>query len=127
MTPLDSGTGRETNLVGPARTGRETEMSASGRRNVAMAKLFLGLWWALGAVAPGCGAEAKQAEEHGEYPVTHPLQTDTEMTREDVAQVRAFQHIEVRALEGGYLEDLFADEGQPVRAGQPLFQIMPRV
>lgn len=63
--------------------------------------------------------------ESGRYLATHPLRTDTELTRDYVAQVRAFQHIEVRALERGYLEEVFVDEGRPVSQGQPMFQIMP--
>jgi membrane fusion protein (multidrug efflux system) len=44
-----------------------------------------------------------------------------------VCQIRAIRHIEVRALERGYLEELFVDEGKSVTKGQPLFQIMPRI
>jgi len=36
--------------------------------------------------------------------VTTPVRRTVELPQEHVAQVRAIQHIEVRALEGGYLE-----------------------
>jgi len=73
----------------------------------------------------GCESEALPAEEHGEYLVTSPLRRDTEITTEYVAQIRAIQHIELRALERGYLQDIFVDEGQAIAKGQRMFQIMP--
>lgn len=72
-------------------------------------------------------AETHEAEEAGRFPVTHPKKSDTELTREYVAQIRAIQHIEVRALERGYLEDIFIDEGKPVHKGQPMFQVLRTV
>ena len=72
-----------------------------------------------------CGHEAHHGEEGGTYPVTVPLKTDTAITTQYVSQIRAIQHIEVRAMEEGYLDEVFVDEGQRVTAGQPLFQIMP--
>ena len=53
------------------------------------------------------------------------MRTDTEATREYVCQIRAIQHIELRALEGGYLDGIFVDEGQVVKKGQQMFQILP--
>lgn len=59
--------------------------------------------------------------------MTSPLRTDTELTRDYVAQIRAIQHIELRALEKGYLQGIYADEGQPIAKGAKMFQIMPLV
>ncbi|MGI4862365.1 MAG: efflux RND transporter periplasmic adaptor subunit [Janthinobacterium lividum] len=59
--------------------------------------------------------------------VTSPLKEDTTITKEYVAQIHAYQHIELRALEKGYLQKIFVDEGQIVKAGQPMFQITPVV
>jgi membrane fusion protein, multidrug efflux system len=42
-----------------------------------------------------------------------------------VCQIRSIQHIEMRALEKGYLQEIFVDEGQFVKQGQLMFQIMP--
>lgn len=84
---------------------------------------FIGV--CIAAVLSGCSAEAHLEEHGGEYPVTHPLKTDTEVTHEYVAQIEAIQHIELRALERGYLQDIHVDEGQRVTRGQPMFQIMP--
>lgn len=76
-------------------------------------------------VLVGCHAEHAEKQEHPSYPVTSPMRTDTERTREYVCQIRAIQHIEVRAMARGYLQQTFVDEGQLVRKGQRMFQIMP--
>lgn len=57
--------------------------------------------------------------------VTNPLRKDTSIIKEYVSQVHAFRHIELRALERGYLQDIFVDEGQTVNKGQKMFKIMP--
>jgi membrane fusion protein (multidrug efflux system) len=64
-------------------------------------------------------------EEKAKFPVTTPVRRSTEVTREYVAQIRAIQHIELRAQERGYLQGIYVDEGQMVPAGQKMFQIMP--
>lgn len=68
-----------------------------------------------------------QQEEKATFPVTTPLRRNAEITREYVSQIRAIQHIELRAQERGYLQGIFVDEGQVVKAGQTMFQIMPLV
>lgn len=77
-------------------------------------------------VAAACGEEHHEAELP-RFEVTTPLRQDTEITREYVCQIRAIQHIELRALERGYLQEIFIDEGQPVSEGDRLFQIVPVV
>jgi len=74
-----------------------------------------------------CGHDSHELHEAATFPVVHPLRRDTTLTRAYVGQVRAIQHIEVRALERGYLQDTFVDEGQHVKKGQRLFQLMPRL
>lgn len=69
-------------------------------------------------------AETHARHEEAEFLVTSPLRSDTELTRDYVCQIRAIRHIEVRALERGYLEEVFVDEGKPVTRGQPMFQVM---
>jgi len=56
--------------------------------------------------------EAKK--EEAQYLVTNPIQVDTGFTREYVCQIRAHRHIEIRALERGYLKQIYVDEGQHV-------------
>ncbi len=74
-----------------------------------------------------CSAEKAKPEDGPVFLVTTPSRADTESTSKYVAQVRSIQHIELRALERGYLEAIFVDEGQAVKAGQRLFQILPTV
>jgi membrane fusion protein (multidrug efflux system) len=72
-----------------------------------------------------CESKKEAKEEETEFLVTSPLQKDTLITKEYVGQVHAISHIEVRALEKGYLQKIFVDEGQLVKKGQLMFQIMP--
>ncbi|MCR9065119.1 MAG: efflux RND transporter periplasmic adaptor subunit [Cytophagales bacterium] len=74
----------------------------------------------------GCHSENKPiTETEGRFLVTSPLKKDTVIIKEYVSQIRSIQHIELRALEKGYLEKIFVDEGQYVQKGQLMFQIMP--
>lgn len=76
-------------------------------------------------------AEA-HGEEHGEgghhahrIVVTSPVRRDVVSTQQYVCQIHSCKHIEVRALEGGYLEDVRINEGQEVRKGELMFKIVP--
>lgn len=69
----------------------------------------------------------EKEEEHTKFLVTSPLERDTVITKEYVSQVRAISHIELRALEKGYLQKIYVDEGQTVKKGQLMFQIMPMI
>jgi membrane fusion protein, multidrug efflux system len=73
----------------------------------------------------GCGSKHEEHEEGIRFLVTTPLKKDTVVTKDYVCQIRSIQHIELRALERGYLEKIFVDEGQFVKQGQRMFQIMP--
>ena len=75
----------------------------------------------------GCGSHAEHHEAAARFLVTSPCQQDTAVTKEYVCQIRSIQHIEVRALERGYLEKIYVDEGQMVKKGQLMFKIMPLV
>lgn len=75
----------------------------------------------------GCHRENHVAEEEGKFLATTPVRKDTELTKEYVAQIRAIQHIELRALEKGYLQKVFVDEGQHIAAGAKMFQILPLI
>ncbi len=74
----------------------------------------------------GCNSEHESKhEEHGNFLVTSPLKKDTTVIKEYVCQIHSIQHIELRALEKGYLQNIYVDEGQKVKKGQLMFQIMP--
>ncbi|MBX3231428.1 MAG: efflux RND transporter periplasmic adaptor subunit [Labilithrix sp.] len=76
----------------------------------------------------GCRSEHHPSHtDDTKFLVTSPLRKDTELTRDYVAQIRAIQHIELRALEKGYLQGIFVDEGRRVPRGARMFQIMPRM
>lgn len=73
----------------------------------------------------GCASKKEEKEEHTKFLVTNPVRKDTLITRDYVCQIHSIQHIELRALERGYLQKIFVDEGQLVKQGQLMFQIMP--
>ncbi len=59
------------------------------------------------------------------YAVTKPWRQTVEVNSSFVAQIKAIQHIELRAFEKGYLQEIFIDEGQMIKKGTKMFQIMP--
>jgi membrane fusion protein (multidrug efflux system) len=85
--------------------------------------MFLSLSAALAYT--GCKSNHEEEEEGVKFQVTNPLRKDTVITQDYVCQIRSIQHIELRALEKGYLQKIFVDEGHTVREGQMMFQIMP--
>ena len=72
-----------------------------------------------------CGPEHHEEEHAEHFLVTSPLRTDTLVSRDYVCQIHSVQHIELRALERGYLDGIYVDEGQRVKEGQLMFQIRP--
>jgi len=72
---------------------------------------------------------ATHAEEHHEeahkVTATTPVAKDVTITRQYVCQIHSQRHIDVRALERGYLEAIAVKEGQAVKAGDVLFNILP--
>lgn len=67
----------------------------------------------------------EEKKEQVTFLVTSPLKKDTVVLANYVCQIRAIQHIELRALEKGYLQKIYVDEGKFVKQGQLMFQIMP--
>ena len=72
-----------------------------------------------------CDSHKEKKEEKVTFLVTSPIKMDTSIIKNYVCQIRAIRHIELRALERGYLQNTYVDEGQQVKAGQAMFQIMP--
>lgn len=64
-------------------------------------------------------------EEVAKFVVTGPVTMDTSFTKEYVSQIRSIRNIEIHAQEKGFLQNIYVDEGQHVKAGQLLFKIMP--
>jgi membrane fusion protein (multidrug efflux system) len=90
----------------------------------------------------GCGSHSEShdsahgdshdaAEAHGEAEhehvilVTSPVKRDVISTQQYVCQIHSCQHIEVAALEEGYVQEIHVKEGQSVKKGELMFKIMP--
>lgn len=85
-----------------------------------------------GCVSQAESHEATPAEAHGEtghhahqIVVSSPIRKNVISTQQYVCQIHSCKHIEVRALERGYLEDIRVSEGQAVRKGELMFKILP--
>jgi len=75
---------------------------------------------------PACQkVEAQPAEEHHKIVVTSPVTKDVTSTEQYVCQIHSRRHIEVRALQRGYLEEIEVREGQAVKQGDSMFKIVP--
>ncbi|AIZ65461.1 hemolysin D (plasmid) [Hymenobacter sp. DG25B] len=92
-----------------------------------MKRIFLLLSWCALYGAAGCTKEKEEVEEKLTLVATSPLLKDTTITKSYVAQIHSYQRIELRAMEKGYLEKIYVDEGQHVKQGQLMFQIKPTV
>ena len=76
----------------------------------------------------GCDAAGAQDEGHEpHHPIvlSSPAVRDVPTSKGFVCQIHSRRHIEVRALDEGYLEEIPVHEGQRVQAGQLLFRIVP--
>lgn len=74
-----------------------------------------------------CNEKKEEKQEDSVYPVTSPVKMDTIINKDFVAQIQSVKNIEIRAQEKGFLEKIYVDEGQYVKAGQTLFRIMPQL
>lgn len=73
-----------------------------------------------------CQSEKEEKKEmETKFLVTSPMQKDTIFFHEYVSQINSISHIELRSQERGYLQNIYVDEGQFVKKGQLMFQIMP--
>ncbi len=72
-----------------------------------------------------CGHKEEEKEIESTFIVTSPIQQDTTIYREYVAQIHSASHIELRSQEKGYLQNIYVDEGQHVKKGQLMFKLMP--
>jgi membrane fusion protein (multidrug efflux system) len=77
---------------------------------------------------PACqGTHAEEHSHQKRHPivVTSPLAKDVIITQPYVCQIHSRRHIEVKALEEGYLEAITVKEGQAVKEGDVLFRVIP--
>ena len=75
----------------------------------------------------GCKSGDHAEHEDTKFVVTSPIQRDTLVYQNYVCQIHSVQHIELRALEKGYLQDIFVDEGKFIKKGQLMFRILPSI
>lgn len=87
--------------------------------------IFIGFIALLSLVS--CTTKKEEKAEDSKYTVTNPVSIDTSFTKEYVSQIHSVRDIEIRAQEKGYLQNIYVDEGQSVKAGQLLFRIMPKI
>jgi RND family efflux transporter MFP subunit len=73
-------------------------------------------------LATGCNSK-KEKDVTAVYTVTTPEVINTSIAKDYVANIQSEKNIEIRAQVGGILQDILVDEGQMVKAGQPLFRI----
>jgi membrane fusion protein (multidrug efflux system) len=91
-------------------------------KKVAVFTVLIGLLY-----QTGCTPKKEEKEEAGKYLVTSPIRMDTSFIKDYVTQIRSVRNIEIRAQERGFLQNIYVDEGQFVKAGQLLFRIMPKM
>jgi membrane fusion protein (multidrug efflux system) len=75
---------------------------------------------------PGCSHHIEE-HEHAVHKIvaTNPQCKSVTITEPYVCQIHSYRHIEVRALEKGYLEKILVKEGQLVKEGESLFTVIP--
>ena len=69
--------------------------------------------------------EEEAHQEHHKIVVTSPMAKDVIITQEYVCQIHSRRHIDVCALEDGYLKAIPIKEGQAVKEGDVMFEIVP--
>lgn len=78
----------------------------------------------LGIASLSCTkSESKISETPDTYQVTSPIRIDTSYHVDYVSDIHSVRNVEIRARVKGYIEQIYVDEGKPVRKGQILFSI----
>lgn len=90
-------------------------------------RIFMLLSLTSAILLTSCSHKEHEKHENATFLATNPIIKDTTVTKDYVSQIQSFRHIELRALEKGYLQKIYVDEGQFVKQGQILFQIMPNL
>jgi membrane fusion protein (multidrug efflux system) len=74
-----------------------------------------------------CSSKGETGIDTKEFEVIQPTRMDTAFTREYVAEIQSIKNIELRSRVSGFIEKIYVDEGQNVKAGQLLFTISDKV
>lgn len=102
--------------------GLPGKMVRKAMRNSASSSVALML---IAGLLAGCGSHQEEHREPQRLVVTTPQSMAITVTERYVCQIHARRHIEIRALERGYLQEIKIQEGQAVKQDDTLFQIMP--
>jgi membrane fusion protein, multidrug efflux system len=114
----------------PAREARRSPTSIMKFSISCSAVLAFSCLSMMGCTTVQAGEAHEKSEKHE---VGHPIVVTTAVARDVdtaeryVCQIHASRHIELRALERGYLQEVKVQEGQAVKRGQLLFKILPVV
>lgn len=92
-----------------------------------MRRIITSILWTTILCFSSCSEHELKKEEEITFSVTNPIQVDTIIYKEYVAQIHSANHIELRSQEKGYLQKIFVDEGQFVKKGQLMFKLMPAI
>jgi membrane fusion protein, multidrug efflux system len=75
---------------------------------------------------PACQMRKEQPhQEHQKIVATSPQAKYVTLTQQYVCQIHSQRHINVRALQDGYLEEILVKEGQSVKEREVMFRILP--
>ena len=78
------------------------------------------------AIPPDANPDRSERDQkHRKFGVTTAKRMDVDITQQYVGQIHAQQHIDINALEKGYLTEIAVNEGQAVKKGDLLFKIAP--
>ena len=69
----------------------------------------------------------KEEHHHEAHKIlaTSPESRPVTLTQQYVSQIHSYRHIDIRALERGFLEEIQVKEGQLVKEGDTLYQVVP--
>jgi membrane fusion protein (multidrug efflux system) len=75
---------------------------------------------------PACHTDKEQPQqEHHQIVTTSPEAKYVIITQPYVCQIHSQRHINIRALQDGYLKEVLVKEGQAVKQGDVMFKILP--
>ncbi|MEO5926784.1 MAG: efflux RND transporter periplasmic adaptor subunit [Bryobacteraceae bacterium] len=87
--------------------------------------IVIGLSLLTGACSKKQADSGPEKEESQPVVLTTPSVMDVPTTQAYVSRMQSRRHIEIRALNEGYLQEISIQEGQAVRAGESLYELLP--